>query len=493
MLARKSGLLLVLLVAISAAAQPAPAAASSGETRAAAYMERVRSNPLLLAAFLREMPKGGDLHNHVTGAVYAESYLQWAADDGICIDRKALAFAPKPCDSAKDQVPATTALQDPILYRQMIDALSMRHFSGALESGHDHFFDTFGKMGAVSHTTHTGQMVAEVVARAASQNVQYMELMVDDLDRGAGLQLGQKLGWNDDFERMRQQLAPSEAEIVAGGRKFIDEFEADMRRTLRCDQPVLSKEERERRERAGQRALGPDAGCKTTVRYIFEIYRGLPKEMVFAQMQMAFALAAADPRVVSVNPVMPEDAYVPMHDYDLHMRMFDFFHQRYPNVHLTLHAGELAPKLVPPRRLHDHIRDAIEHGHAERIGHGVDILWEDEPFELMREMREKNVLVEICLTSNDYILGVRGGDHPLPVYLKYGVPVALATDDEGVSRSDITHEYLRGVQAYGLKYADLKKMARASVDHAFADAPTRTKVKQQLESAFAEFERECCR
>ena len=83
-------------------------------------------------------------------------------------------------------------------------------------------------------------------------------------------------------------------------------------------------------------------------------------------------------------------------------------------------------------------------------------------------MAERKVLVEICLTSNDVILGVKGDDHPLPVYIKYGVPVALATDDEGVSRSDLTHEYLRAVQTYDfLGYKDLKRMARMSVEHSF--------------------------
>ena len=76
-------------------------------------------------------------------------------------------------------------------------------------------------------------------------------------------------------------------------------------------------------------------------------------------------------------------------------------------------------------------------------------------------------MVEICLTSNDVILGVSGGRHPLQQYIRAGVPVALATDDEGVARSDMTHEYLRGVQDQGLSYSQLKKMARTSLEHAF--------------------------
>jgi adenosine deaminase len=76
-------------------------------------------------------------------------------------------------------------------------------------------------------------------------------------------------------------------------------------------------------------------------------------------------------------------------------------------------------------------------------------------------------MVEICLTSNDVILGARGPQHPLSEYIRTGVPVALATDDEGVSRSDMTHEYLRGAEDQNLSYLQLKKMARTSLEHAF--------------------------
>ena len=47
----------------------------------------IRDDPLALLAFLREMPKGGDLHNHLSGAIYAESYLRWAAEDS-CASRR---------------------------------------------------------------------------------------------------------------------------------------------------------------------------------------------------------------------------------------------------------------------------------------------------------------------------------------------------------------------------------------------------------------------
>jgi adenosine deaminase len=149
------------------------------------------------------------------------------------------------------------------------------------------------------------------------------------------------------------------------------------------------------------------------------------------------------------------------------MRMVGFLHGLYPKVHISLHAGELAPGLVAPEGLCCHIRLAVEQAHAERIGHGVDVMYEERPYELLKEMAQKHVMVEINLTSNEVILGVSGKDHPLPLYRRYGVPVALSTDDEGVSRIDLTHEYVRAAEAYALSYSELKEMARTSLEHSF--------------------------
>ncbi len=76
-------------------------------------------------------------------------------------------------------------------------------------------------------------------------------------------------------------------------------------------------------------------------------------------------------------------------------------------------------------------------------------------------------MVEINLTSNDVILGIAGKDHPLPIYRRYRVPVALSTDDEGVSRIDLTHEYVRAAETYSLSYSDLKQMVRTGLEHDF--------------------------
>ena len=436
----------------------AAAGAETPEQRTARYLESIRSQPSLLLAFLRDMPKGGDLHNHLVGAVYAESYIGFATRDGLCVDRATAVLLPSPCNADKNQVPAATALSDPILYRQMIDAYSMRNFQASQQPAHDHFFDAFLKFDAATERRH-GEMLAEVVARAGAEREVYLELMTGPA-RGQVIRLANDAGWDEDLVRLREKLlAHGLGDAVAAGRRELDEEEARMREVLGCSSAAPPA--------ATHPPPGRDLGCSVTVRYIYDVLRGLPPEQVFAQMLQAFELARADPRMVAVNLVMPEDAYLPMRDFDLHMRMLDDLHSVYPGVHITLHAGELAPGLVPPEGLRFHIRASIVKGHAERIGHGVDVMHEDDPLGLLREMARHNVLVEICLTSNDMILGVRGMEHPLPMYLRYGVPVAISTDDEGVARSDLTWEYKRAVETYPLTYAQLKKMARDSLEHSF--------------------------
>jgi hypothetical protein len=282
----------------------------SPEQRTASYFESIRKLPPQQLAFLLKMPKGADLHNHLSGAVYAERYVEWAAEKGLCINTRTMILSvpapPSTCDPKSEQPPASTALSNSV--------------------------------------------------------------------------------------------------------------------------------------------LGP----------------------VFAQMVTGFALAN-DPgsKVVGLNLVQAEDGLSSMQNLSLHMQMLSFLRPLYPRARVTLHAGELAPGFVPPDGLTFHIHESVMTARAERIGHGVDIMHESKPYELLKEMARRNVLVEICLSSNDLILGITGSQHPLATYLEYGVPVALATDDEGVARSEISREFLKAAEEHGLGYLQLKTMARNSLEYAF--------------------------
>ena len=430
----------------------APLAAQDGESpewRTAAAFETIRDNPLLLYAFLKAMPKGGDLHNHPSGAEFAEQYIAYAAEEGLCVLRDTMTLVPPPCDATAARPPVSDALRQQALYDQLVDAWSMRDWVDASGvSGHDQFFGTFDRFGLAS-SRRTGDVIANTMSRAAGENLQYLELMFG-VDRGTAGELGGRIGWNEDLAALygRYQAEGMDS-VVAQSRAFLDGVEARVREVLACDSP------------------NPDPGCGVTVRYLQTGTRVLPPERVFAQLAAGFALAQADPRVVGVNLLAPEDAYVARRDYRLHMSMLDFLHQQAPRTPVALHAGELAPGLVPPEDLRFNIRDAVERGHARRIGHGVDIFYEDDPLGLLADMARRNILVEIALVSNDQILGVRGIHHPFPLYRTFGVPVALATDDMGISRATMTTQFQVAVETFALSYADVKSLVRNSLEYAF--------------------------
>src|SRR5260370_3690032 len=122
--------------------------AASSEQKTSQHFQSIRNHPWLLMDFLREMPKGGDLHNHLSGAVYAESFIRWAVQDELCVDRGTSTLLPPPCDAEKGKPPASAAYQDVGLYARLLDAFSMRGFRPGVESGHEHFFATVGRFGA---------------------------------------------------------------------------------------------------------------------------------------------------------------------------------------------------------------------------------------------------------------------------------------------------------------------------------------------------------
>jgi adenosine deaminase len=450
-------LVLVLFCVVAASAQIPSRQNGSGtpppsaEQRTARYFSSLQRIPPQQLAFLLQMPKGGDLHNHLSGAIYAESYIRWAAEAGACVNNATMALSLPPC--ATDQTPATLALSNGVLFRQMIDAWSMRNWPLSGQSGHDHFFDTFAKFG-VATFNQTGAMLAEAVSRAARGRLSYLELMLTPDGTPTGVissQIGGKVGWDGDFAGTFGKLQSNGiADAAATGVRNLQAAEAEKARLLKCGTPQA------------------DPGCAVTVRYVAQVSRGAALGQVFAQMVTGLALAN-DPnsKVVALNLVQGEDGLASMQNFTLHMQMLKFLRPIYPKARVSLHAGELAPGLVPPDGLSFHIRDSVTIAQAERIGHGVDIMHETEPFELLKEMARRNVMVEICLSSNDVILGVSGSQHPLATYLQFGVPVALATDDEGVSRSEISREFLKAAQDQGLGYVQLKTMARNSLQYAF--------------------------
>ncbi|MBX9883910.1 MAG: adenosine deaminase, partial [Novosphingobium sp.] len=419
------------------------------EAAVAKLIEAARESPPTLRVLLRGMPKGGDLHNHLAGAIYAEDYLAWAGAKGFCVDASGLTAVPPPCPA--ERAIERFAATDEFGMDRLIDALSTRGFQRGVGqnevSGHTQFFrafERFGKLGG-----ETAQMLTATRRIAAGDNVSYLELDHNTLTLTAVVRAaGDEAMAETDLAAVHASEAKAFAPLVPKARAELDADEAASVKAMACGTPAA------------------EPACKVAVRFLFQALRALPPRQVYRSLILGFLMADADPRFVGVNIVMPEDAWLARRDYALHMAMIRFLAATYPKVKLTLHAGEVTLGQVPPADLHDHMAQAVAAG-AKRIGHGTGIAFEDKAEDTMARMAREGIAVEINLTSNAVILGVKGADHPLRLYRAHGVPVVLSTDDEGVLRTDMTNEYVRAVREQGLTYPQLKQIARAGLAYAF--------------------------
>jgi len=412
---------------------------------------------------MEAFPKGADLHSHLRGAVYAESWLEWAAEDGLCVDleNRALRFREKAPQSPQGKTCETSgwitvaqALEDEDVRRSLINAMSTRSYVPTLDwSGHNDFFDTFNNIQAMPYRL--GDQLAEVAARAGHQNILYLELMetivlpelfplVADLELTGDVAA-------DHEKLMASPFGSKVPELIASIRSQLDEAYAKKDRLLGCAEDSNAE------------------GCDVEIRFIHQVIRSFPPEMVYAQIALGWQAIQEIPQVVALNLVAPEDGHIALRDYSYHMRMIDHLYRTEGARNVTLHAGELTLGLVRPKQLRFHIREAIELGHAKRIGHGIDIAFEDDSEALLEHMAREGIMVEINLTSNDTILGVSGRDHPIVLYRDKDVPYALSTDDEGVSRIDLTHEYMRYMREHKVPYLELKYASRNSLTYSFLE------------------------
>ena len=138
-------------------------------------------------------------------------------------------------------------------------------------------------------------------------------------------------------------------------------------------------------------------------------------------------------------------------------------------IPFTIHAGEAAG--------FESIKDALDFG-ALRIGHGIKCL-EDE--KLIKELKEKNILLEICPTSNIQTKAVTAYQkHPVYELYKKGVPICINTDNRTVSNITLTKEYQKLMQNFSLTTNDLKQMNINAINGAFLTNEEKEKLKKLI-------------
>jgi adenosine deaminase len=479
-----SSLLIALAFAGSAYAKPPGATATTANEAAtarhyAALIAGQEPKTAELTMFFTQMPKGGDLHHHYSGAIYAEKYVDFLDKQGLCVNKltyrietdKAVIAAEraKPA-SERTCLSSAEVYADDATYRELLQRWSSKDFHnhGAVQPPPDRqFFQTFLYFGPVSNANFR-EGLQELKTRAILENVSYIETMfkMSPFVVDAG------------FDGRAWQKVADDAALNAELRAWMTVLDAD---------PAFNKSIGDFVSKIEDAATGID-DQRFTMRYQTYVLRLLGPSQVFSSMLAGFKAAQKSDKIVGVNIVGQESNMVSMRDYTLHMKMFGFLKSVYPDVKTALHAGELALGDVPPEGLKFHIDQALVLAKANRIGHGIDLAHESNAAAIMKKMRADDIPVEINLTSNAFINGVQGADHPVTLYRKYGVPYVISTDDAGVTRHTLSHEYVLFASRYKPSYAELKKASYNGVRYAFLPAADKQRLVRQLDGRFTRFE-----
>ncbi|AOW10874.1 amidohydrolase family protein [Flavobacterium gilvum] len=431
------------------------------------YFEKIRNNEAELTAFFSQMPKGGDLHHHYSGSIYAEPLLAYAIAKDFYLNTKTMTVSQKKQPGAEWVLFSTFQKNGELdIYKQKImHQWSVKDYNNVDYPSDKLFFDSFMKFEPATKGNFEAGLL-ELKIRAIKENVSYIETQLSTIpcdiqtdDLTASNSYLRKLAASKNEKAVMHSLDSLYAIFIQKDAKkyatdFNTNFVAKMHAALKIDDSQF------------------------TMRYQNFVLRFMEPVDIFKNLMVAFISADSSPLIAGVNIVSPEDGETSMKDYWLHMVMFKYCHSRFPKVKYTIHAGELTLGLVPPEELSWHINAAVYIAGANRIGHGVDMAYEEKSYDLMRYMAKNNIPIEINLVSNEFILKVKENRHPILLYTKFGVPIVISTDDAGILRTNMTEQYVLLAKRYStISYADIKQFVYNSINYSFIQD---TKVKKQL-------------
>jgi adenosine deaminase CECR1 len=406
-----------------------------------------------LYQFLYGMPKGGDLHNHMSGAVRTEWFLELALAEAArgyvyytrvrinnCRSYGTNEFGNSPYLLLFLNLQESNWSKLPECERQefrKLQELSAEQREGWLNSmrldqsheGRDEFFQTHW------------QRMADIYANPY--------LAADTLVRNMQAFGAEGLLYIEPQVDVQGYIRPD-------GSAFTPEEVADIHRARLLDKDAL--------------ATG------VQVKLQLSLLRFTPNAEAELKWLYQFAFDNRD-LWVAVNMVGRED-----NDKGHPLRFLKTLRelrQQYHSVKLSIHAGEVDEPNF-------HIRDTLLLG-ADRIGHGVNLITDDDT---MRLMRHGPYMVEINLISNlllEYVSDY--SQHPFPEYLRTDIPVALSTDDRGMWDSNMTDEFFVAVKEFNLSWPEIVKLSRNSLSYSFAPDTMKQQLLTTFDSNIAEFER----
>ncbi|TDO83236.1 adenosine deaminase/adenosine deaminase CECR1 [Flavobacterium chryseum] len=442
------------------------------------YLEKIRNNEALLTAFFQQMPKGGDLHHHFSGSIYAEPLLERAIAEDFYLNLETMAVSKTKPSNGNWQAFSSLKNNGKLAQyeQQVMQTWSAKDYNGSVPSD-DLFFDSFQKFEPTIQG-HFAEGMLELKKRAIAENVSYIETQLSTIPCDMNVS-----DLTDFNSKLRQAANQKDEKAVL---KLLDELYKSLQQkdakkyATDFNTNFISKLHKDLK-------IDDD---RFTMRYQNFVLRFMDPVDLFKNLTIAFISANDSKLVAGVNIVSPEHGENSMKDYWLHMVMFKYCHTKFPDVKYTLHAGELTLGLVQPEDLTWHINDAIYIAGANRIGHGVDIAYEANSYDLLKYMSKNNIPIEINLVSNEFILKVKENRHPFTLYKEFNVPIVISTDDAGILRSNMTEQYVLLAKRYpDVSYAIIKKYVYNSINYSFIqDEAVKRQLLKDLDNRFKTFE-----
>lgn len=455
------------------------------EQYVAEFLTIIKNDETILQNFIKVMPKGGDTHSHLTGAVDIETLLRYAKRNDFLYDPETFIFYKN-----KDDVDEALKLRGTLLssqesivfptqkeaeeikarlrkaadirgdiFNKLRNKASMNGNEKAV--GHNHFFKTFSVGDSIEKHMHLKNLIRDLLLNAKQQKVMYLELMKEFKVKECQKEFLRNFSM-EDLESAYSQLEPVLNASLKAYQIELDECED-------IDQYKGFREEGFFTPLTATRCEDNTKQQPVVVRWIPDVCRTQPLAEFFADIAFGMLFVKNDPRVVGVTISGQEDDCDAVENFDHQMDIIDFLWHKLGKPKITLHAGELAEGFGSDTHRSKAIRSSITKGHADRIGHGLTLSDDTQMMELVALILENGICIEINLTSNEKIHGIQNGSHPLLSYERFAVPITLNTDDKGVLGIGYSTEPKKAIQRYGFSYYQIKNFVRNQLRYCFID------------------------
>lgn len=428
-------------------------------------------------SYINVMPKGADLHVHLSGTVKYETLLQMASCDKKrkwCLDKLFYATERQnnfhcPTYDLNNITTCNGKVLNLKLYNQLTRSWSMINFikNHTVSDSFRHFFSIFDKVKIMTRV-YQSSILSNLRKTAFEQRLLHLEILIrfngDITEVEKCLKYSHSLTYSD-IKAMLKKCQKIINKVALNSIKHYENLIIKSNEELHCNNSKSNM-------KLNKKTITP---CSINIKFMISHYRHLAPSLLFVQLPVSFSMIKLNNVVIGVNLVGPEDSYSSLRYFNEQMKIFrhiSFYFRTQERIHrsyISLHAGEILPVIFTNKNYtfySNHIYNSINIANAERIGHGIDVYYENKHFNLTQILQRRNIAIEILFSSNLFTFHIEK-NHPFLYYLKNNISIVLSTDDPGITRTTITDEFLTLYYNYNISYFIMKSIIRNSLEYSF--------------------------